>query len=399
MKNLRTGRLKNRYLPNLFQQHRDIFQKNENILEEATKTNLTRINYLSVTSVVIHIFQIQHIWKTPVDVGLMNWKQGVLACHFFFILYMFLMFILTRRYKNRSEIKKWLHNIPVITMIVTLFVGIIFSVLDQMITTNISPLIIASIVAGTVISMQPLISLFIYLFSYVAYYNLLALTVMEETILVTNRVNGFSILGVGFVLSIILWRYFYTTVTQKHFIERQQLQLERMAYSDSLTGLPNRRYFDDLLLEEMERTQRNNDESTLILLDIDNFKMINDEFGHPVGDEVLKNFSTLLEDNLRTADSVARFGGEEFIILIPNSNLEEGRAYAERLRRAIQNNVMQIGEHTLQITSSFGVVQIDKNHDRFDELYYKLDYALRTAKRAGKNRTSTETKLNNFANA
>lgn len=267
-----------------------------------------------------------------------------------------------------------------------MLVGISVTVLDQLITTNISPLAISSIVVGTVITMRPILSATIYLSSYILFYNLMELTIVEESILLSNRVNGLSILAIGFVLILILWQYFYTTVTQGKYIERQRKQLERMAYTDSLTGLPNRRYFDELLQKELTCIHKNNHVSTLLLVDIDNFKRVNDDFGHPVGDEVLKDFSDLLVDNLRTDDAVARFGGEEFIILITDMDLNDGFKFAERLRDVIEKNVVQVGKHVVQITSSFGIVQVDIDYESFDDVYYKLDKALRYAKKGGKNR-------------
>ena len=128
-------------------------------------------------------------------------------------------------------------------------------------------------------------------------------------------------------------------------------------------------------------------ETAIILLDIDDFKKVNDTYAHSVADRILRQLGDLLRMNVREADTVARLGGEEFIILMPKTSMEEGYVFAERLRRLIMEKRFNIGSITLQITSSFGVSSLrDINSQAFDEYYSLADKALYFAKQSGKNR-------------
>jgi len=205
--------------------------------------------------------------------------------------------------------------------------------------------------------------------------------------LLSNRVNGITAVGMGFLLSIILWRYNYTNIIQKRRIETQQKQLEQMAYYDPLTDLPNRRLLEKLIKREFSLVQRYEHETVIVILDIDDFKMINDTYGHPVGDNVLRQLADLLKNNVREADTVARFGGEEFIILMPNTSMKEGYDLAERLRKLIMEKRFTIESISLQITSSFGVCSMhDIDSQTLNDWYYLADKALYLAKQGGKNK-------------
>ncbi len=136
--------------------------------------------------------------------------------------------------------------------------------------------------------------------------------------------------------------------------------------------------------------QRYGDEAVIVILDIDNFKKINDTYGHLVGDSILKQLAEFLKSNVRESDVVARFGGEEFIILMPKSSIEEGQAFAERLRKMIMEKEFVVGNIAIQITSSFGVSPLrDTGQETFEDYYCLADKALYMAKHSGKNRVET----------
>jgi diguanylate cyclase (GGDEF)-like protein/PAS domain S-box-containing protein len=124
-------------------------------------------------------------------------------------------------------------------------------------------------------------------------------------------------------------------VQQERLVEANQ-RLEQLAAMDGLTGLKNRRAFEDRLVEEVARTRRHSHPLSLVLLDIDHFKSYNDTFGHPKGDEVLRNVGRLLSRTMRDTDFAARYGGEEFAIILPNTDAEGAHQVAERLRQVIE---------------------------------------------------------------
>ncbi|SHK80255.1 GGDEF domain-containing protein [Desulforamulus aeronauticus] len=318
---------------------------------------------------------------------LKTWSQGIIASHFVLLIFMIGFFFITHKLKNRIDSNTTMFVLQYIAVVVIMATGIAIVTIDQLVTANITPFLLICIISGTVFLIRPLISLTIFSTSYVAYYHLIALTITNEQVLLSNRVNGITAIGIGFLLSIILWRYNYTNITQKWIIESQQKQLEQMAYYDPLTDLPNRRFFDKLIKQECSSMQRQGHESVILILDIDNFKIINDTYGHPAGDNILRQLADLLKNNVRKSDTVSRFGGEEFVIFMPKTSLEEGYYFAEELRNLIMEKRFTIGSVTLRITSSFGVSLLGDIKNQSSQDYYSLaDKALYLAKRCGKNR-------------
>jgi two-component system cell cycle response regulator len=166
-------------------------------------------------------------------------------------------------------------------------------------------------------------------------------------------------------------------------LKREQRQLERLATVDELTSAPNRRVFLERLEEEVDRAARLDTALSVIFIDIDQFKRINDDHGHQVGDEVLKAIYARLEERLRTYDFVGRFGGDEFVMALPGTNGEDGAAVAERLRESVQGNALG---RLPGVTISLGIAELDKGMGA-DELLHNADTALYRAKNAGRNRT------------
>ena len=174
--------------------------------------------------------------------------------------------------------------------------------------------------------------------------------------------------------------------------KRKQAQhlAEHLAITDSLTGLFNRRHFFELARQELVRAERYQHPLTLIMLDIDHFKQVNDTFGHITGDDVLVMGTGLIRASLREGDVVGRYGGEEFVILLPNTEPEQARLAAERLRASIASQNLDTDKGPVSVTISIGIASIDHTKDapapNLDQLLLWADEALYNAKRAGRNR-------------
>lgn len=365
------------------------FHDNSSVLADCAVINTRRIYYLSIIAIPLRIIDIYLFAFTKSYDTLVQktWSQGIIASHSILLIFMIGFFLTSHKLKNRIEPNATMFVLQYLVMVVIMTSGIAIVTLDQLVTTNITPFLIVCIVSGSVFLIRPLVSFLIYVTSYVAYYCLIGLTITDQHILLSNRVNGITAIGLGFLLSIILWHYNYTNIVQKRRIEVQQKQLEQMAYYDPLTDLPNRRLLEKLVKREFSSMQRYGYETILIILDIDNFKNINDTYGHRAGDDILRQMADLLKNNVRESDTVARFGGEEFIILMPNASVEEGYAYAERLRNLITETRFTIGPIELQITSSFGISSMrDINSQTLEDYYFLADKALYLAKQSGKNR-------------
>lgn len=158
-------------------------------------------------------------------------------------------------------------------------------------------------------------------------------------------------------------------------------KLEHLASTDSLTSLYNRRKFDELIQYEIERERRYKTGLSLILCDIDHFKQINDNYGHGVGDDVLKEFVGKVKSAIRQTDIFARWGGEEFAILVPDASADIAMSIAEKIRALIESNVFTVDR---TITASFGVAILLEKEDK-DSLIKRADHALYSAKDDGRN--------------
>lgn len=163
------------------------------------------------------------------------------------------------------------------------------------------------------------------------------------------------------------------------------LELRRIAMADALTGAHTRRSFDTILDRELYRAGRYNKLLSLVMVDIDNFKSVNDRYGHPVGDAVLRSVAEECRVTLRDADTFARLGGEEFGILLPETDLANAVDLAERLRSKIATTPVKTGGKIVTVTASFGVAQFCGEGDTESSLTIRADAALYLAKNKGRN--------------
>ncbi len=158
-------------------------------------------------------------------------------------------------------------------------------------------------------------------------------------------------------------------------------EMQRIAMVDNLTGIYNRHKFEELFTLEAERSRRFSQPLSLILIDIDHFKVVNDTYGHDIGDEVLKTLTAIIDNNIRKIDIFARWGGEEFLVLSPSTDLENIQKLAEKLRFAVENAPFPKVNH---ITISLGVNTFIET-DTFTDLFKRVDQGLYFAKKHGRN--------------
>ncbi|PTQ87549.1 GGDEF domain-containing protein [Agitococcus lubricus] len=175
---------------------------------------------------------------------------------------------------------------------------------------------------------------------------------------------------------------------QTHELTRLNQQLDLMAHQDALTGIANRRYFDDIAYKEWERALRDQQPLTVLLLDVDFFKRFNDYYGHSAGDDCLKMIAqTLSHSTLRASDMVARYGGEEFILLLPNTKASGGVSVAERIIQAVDALKMVHSQSDIapHVTVSIGITNImPSSHLSVTDMIQQADLALYAAKERGR---------------
>jgi len=185
------------------------------------------------------------------------------------------------------------------------------------------------------------------------------------------------------------------TILEIDSLKKELEGMKQAAKTDMLTGLLNRRGFDDAAVQAIEHTNREKTHLSIIIADIDHFKQVNDTHGHLIGDNVLKLLSKLLKDHIKGKDTAARFGGEEFILILPETRLEGGFTLAEQIRRNLQTmrwRTKNSGSTIGPITISLGVSQY-RPGEQIETLIHRADEALYFAKENGRNKTITELDL------
>jgi len=170
-------------------------------------------------------------------------------------------------------------------------------------------------------------------------------------------------------------------------------KLRDFAEHDALTGIMNRRVIEDTIKKDIERASRYNKPLSLLMMDIDYFKKVNDTFGHDVGDSVLKHLTDISKRNLREVDSFGRWGGEEFVVLLPEIDLNGARVVAEKLRTSIEKTPLKINENEkVSYTVSIGGVTFNQSMKSWETLFKLADDALYQAKEQGRNQVCMNTK-------
>jgi diguanylate cyclase (GGDEF)-like protein len=371
--------------------------EHERVADEACATNLDRTRVLSpvvavVNGVLALVFLVLAL-KSPADDPTYRWKLGLVLVHTGMGLAMLGCAWAARalRHGHRTLAGRWL---GFFTVGLALAFAIAAVAIDQWVTPNITPFLVACMVASLVLYMRPLSAAALYLLAYGGFHLALGWTQLDPGLLLSNRLSGFAACGAGWALSVLLWRKFTVITLQQEQIDKtqaelqqKQRELERLTRQDGLTGLFNRNTFVELSRRELDRAQRQGSATTILLLDLDHFKRVNDTWGHPAGDAVLRHVATLASTTVRSTDLVGRLGGEEFIVLLPNTSAEAGRKLAEKLRVRLEASVVLWEGTRIPVTASIGLsnTTVEEKRD-FDTLYTEADKALYLAKQRGRNR-------------
>lgn len=183
----------------------------------------------------------------------------------------------------------------------------------------------------------------------------------------------------------------YFAAIERDLTEHKMLQsrLEVLASTDSLTGLPNRQAIINKAEKEFARARQNNLPLSLVMIDVDHFKSINDKHGHAAGDHVLREVSTICQDVLRGSDVIGRIGGEEFVLLLPTAAQSNAEQVAERMRIRLASTKIYFHEQEFNITASFGVATLNDDDNTLQDMLDRADEAMYIAKNGGRNQVRT----------
>jgi diguanylate cyclase len=166
--------------------------------------------------------------------------------------------------------------------------------------------------------------------------------------------------------------------------------LEKQSRMDPLTGIYNRRVFEESINAELDRSKRYGTPFSLIFFDIDRFKVINDTYGHEVGDKVLKAIAHRVSEMLRKPDIFARYGGEEFVVILPETSMEQGVSVAEKLRSEIEDAIFEYEENRVPVTISIGITEVRETDRQFQTIVNRADTFMYYAKERGRNRVISD---------
>ncbi|MFW9265774.1 diguanylate cyclase [Pseudomonas sp. NR3] len=176
--------------------------------------------------------------------------------------------------------------------------------------------------------------------------------------------------------------------TNRHQIQAANAQLQLLSSTDRLTGLYNRGHWEGTLKAAYARHQRYGNALSLVMLDIDHFKQVNDTYGHQAGDKVIEQVAALLHEHVRESDVAGRYGGEEFGVVLSDTDQAGARIFAERLRKAVEQLLVQYNGQEIRFTISLGVADLSTPANDHAELIARADQALYTSKKTGRNRVT-----------
>jgi diguanylate cyclase (GGDEF)-like protein len=292
-------------------------------------------------------------------------------------------FFLRREPQRQFETKDVYSSIFI--LLLTVFLSLICGI-DQKVNNQISVYIISLLVPGVLILIKPPENYFVYSVPHMLFIAGMFVFQADPVLRSAHIING----TVFFVCALVISRFIYENQVS-HLIKNIKLEEANQKLSffsafDPLTKLSNRRNFEQQISKH-EGSEIGKLSAILMLMDIDNFKLINDQYGHPAGDEVLQEIAHIIQSNIRDIDLAARWGGEEFLLLIRNDSLEHGKQLGERLRKIIAESCFQYGGSVITTTVSIGVVLMPFLMDYdFQKAYHDVDQALYRAKQQGRNR-------------
>jgi len=367
------------------------------VLDQAATINLDRVRIItplvaSLNAVHVLVFLVQ-LLRTPVDTTAYRWAQGLMFTHLIMGVTMLGAALLARHWHRTHQSRRG-QELAVGLAATSMMFAIAVTCVDQLVTPNITPFLITCAVAGVTLYVRPRVSAALYVAAFAVFYVAMGITQQDPAQLLSNRLNGITACLMGAMLSVLMWRKFTTITLQQGLLEKantelqsKQRELERVTRQDGLTGLFNRNTFVELTRRELDRAQRQGSATAVLLLDLDLFKHVNDTWGHPAGDAVLRHVAALAANTVRSTDLVGRLGGEEFIVLLPNTSVQAARNLAEKLRQRIESSPVPWEKLLIPITTSVGLAGTTAQEKRdFDRLYSDADRALYRAKQQGRNR-------------
>ncbi len=374
-----------------------ILARDASVAQEVALGNMRRLRwmipvFLALNLLLLAVFALDTSPRSPVQ---QDWRQGVMQVYAGTLVFLVLLLLGTWRVMRRTRVDWAVRALQFVAPLVLLVYTIVLVTLDQRVTPSISPYLLGCVSISLLFMLHPMAAAWILGIGYALFFVGMGLTQLDPTILLINRANGFCAMLLALVLSIGLWwRNTQYALLQRELsvrnatLEKQQGELLWLATRDTLSGLYNRGELLRLAELELRRSQRHGGTTSAIMIDLDYFKSINDRHGHPAGDRVLVHVAQCLQNGVRATDVVARIGGEEFMVLLPQTDIDSATGLCHKLRGQLRDAPVRIGSDLeIAVTASFGVACMPGGQDAtVAALYAAADKALYEAKRGGRDR-------------
>lgn len=369
---------------------------------EATMETLRRFRIFAGVTLAVNLIYLQEFWISPKSsisllqqdyVNRIGWAHFVMGVAML-VLGMFANFLC----RGNARARPGAVVLQLLICVTYLAFGIAVSAIDQMVSASITSFVLVCILVAVMSLMRPVMALPVFMVALLVLYHLMDRVQPDPVALDRIHGDGRLVVALSLMVSVVVWVQYVAGVllrrelthANKALADKQE-ELVFTSTHDELTGLINRREFVRLALVELSRAARVPSATSLIMVDVDYFKKINDRYGHPAGDEVLQQVASIMRSGVRTVDVVARMGGEEFVILLPNTTLEGALSAAEKIRANLDAGPLQLRSASLHVTASFGVSVLPQGQSgTLEDLYAAADQALYAAKNNGRNRVEAE---------
>lgn len=360
---------------------------------DATAESLRRFRWFVLVAIPLHAVFFWQFSHYPVPAGrpdLVEWARSVAVPHGVMLFVVTVLGGLTAwhlRQPKRSS--AWGYFLQLAVFGSYLMMGAVLTLADIKVgaPTGIGSYLLTSVVVSAMLLLRPGVS--VPAFFAVAWFfkeGLLRFSLSADQF-ATMQLITLAVPVLSSVVSVMIWQQYVKATLLQRELSASNAELMYLAQNDALTGLHNRRYFMQETGAELARAARAQSPTSMLILDIDFFKKINDEYGHPVGDVVLQQVAQLLAAGVRATDIVARLGGEEFVILMPHTARAGALALGEKLRASLDQQDLHCKNHVLHVTLSVGVSELAAGGvGLYEDLYTAADKALYVAKTNGRNR-------------
>ena len=349
------------------------------------RRNIRRLRYLLMGVVLIQSLFLVYVERVRLvdNAHELVWVSYLLHSVLAFYAMGTLVFLIFGKVDNKCH-QTPIMRLPMMTAFMILVIAAVIALFDQITHGHITLFTIYMLAFGLLLYLKPPYNYGVYGIPFLLF--VIAVLVFQSDInLVTTHLIYGTVIFVGILFtSTNFYVNFVNDLKGKDVLLEKNAQLEILSTVDPLTSLYNRRHLERQVKYEASINKRYQHEASLLLIDIDHFKMINDNYGHQVGDLVLVDIAKILAASVRESDTVARFGGEEFMILASHTDLDGAMVLAHRLNKSIEKHVFTHHDVNVNVTVSIGVTRLD--HENFDVSYKYVDDALYEAKESGRNK-------------